>query len=645
MARHIVHVFACGAALAVLAAAIWGLQGGSLEIAIPGILAAAGGLALGMDRISAFFLLIVAAVAIPSSLYAIGYVPHYGRRQVWIGLASGAFLLAKVFVVLARNAVTFLFFWELMSLASTFLVLTETDNREARDAAWLYAVMTHAGTACLLIGFLVISRAANSLSMHDWPVAAAALDPGSRNAVFLLLAAGFLSKAGAIPFHIWLPRAHPAAPSHVSAMMSGVMIKLGVYGLIRVGFDWLGAGPRWWGMTILIIGALSAVLGVLYAIVDSDLKRLLAWSSVENIGVILIGLGAALVFHSYRLDALSALALVAALLHSLNHALFKSLLFLGAGSVLQAAGTRNLEQMGGLLRRMPQTGVLFLIGTLAISAMPPLNGFVSEWLTFQALLLSFRVPEQFFNIVFALAIAALALTAGLAAACFVRAFGIAFLALPRADRAAQAGEVHWTMRAAMALAALTAVTLGVAPSIVLGRLSVTAAELVHERPDLSFDSAGISVGSLFASVSPAGIAVVLAVLMLAVWFGLRSAGANLNSRLHETWACGRAKPSASFNYTAAAFANPFKRVFAFLYRVVAVTETEPPEASRFYLKAISYRTESRSIIEESIYAPIGNAVRRTAARARQVQSGNVHAYLLYIFLALIALLVAARGGS
>jgi hydrogenase-4 component B len=547
-----------------------------------------------------------------------------------------------VLVVLARNVLTFLVFWEAMSLASYFLVMTESDRDDTRTAGWLYMVMTHAGLACLLIGFLAISEATGSFAMTDWGRSAQTVDAGVRSAIFLVLAAGFLSKAGAIPFHVWLPRAHPAAPSHVSAMMSGVMIKLGVYGLIRIGFEWLGPGPAWWGVLILIVGAVSALLGVLYAIIDADLKRLLAYSSVENIGIILLGVGAGLVFRSYGLGPLASLALLAALYHSLNHAAFKGLLFLGAGSVVHATGTRNMEEMGGVLRRMPQTGALFLVGSLAISGMPPFNGFVSEWLTFQSLLLSFRVPEQSFNLIFALSIAALALTAGLAVACFVRAFGITFLALPRNDAVGRAHEGDWTMNSSMILLAAACLAFGIMPALVLNPLSSTVSEFIGEAPELSFNFGGIAAAGVFGTIAPVWVAAILALLILAVFVGLRLSGANFARRYYETWGCGRALQTASFEYTAAAFANPFKRVFAFLYRPIEETEIESHPESRFFVKTITYRHESRSIIEDSIYAPIAATVRRISIRARALQSGNVHSYLFYILLALLVLLLFAR---
>src|SRR6266581_43431 len=474
LCRRVTHGFVFGGSVLIFGLSILGLFGGRFELLLPGILPFAGGLALGLDRLSAFFLLIIATGVAPSALYAISYTRQYPKKQSSMGFMFNIFVPAMMLVVLARNVLTFLLFWEAMSLASYFLVMTESEHEETCNAGWLYLVMMHAGLACLLIGFLAMSQASGTFNMSEWARSASGIDMGMRNLVFLVMAAGFLSKAGAIPFHVWLPRAHPAAPSHVSAMMSGVMIKLGVYGLIRIGFEWLGPGPGWWGVLIMIVGAVSALLGVLYALIDSDLKCLLAYSSVENIGVILLGVGAGLVFRSYNLGSLAALALMAALYHSLNHTVFKGLLFLSAGSVVHATGTRNMEEMGGLLKRMPHTGAFFLIGSLAISAMPPFNGFISEWLTFQSLLLSYQVPEQFFNLVFALAIAALA------AACFVRAFGITFLALPRGSSVERAHEADWTIRLSMGLLAAAALAFGIAPIIVLRPLSAVAGEFIGE---------------------------------------------------------------------------------------------------------------------------------------------------------------------
>jgi hydrogenase-4 component B len=545
-------------------------------------------------------------------------------------------------VVMARNALTFLALWEAMSIASYFLVMTEKDDRETERAGWLYFVMTHAGFACLLFGFLLLSQAAGSMEFAGWQAGAAGVTPATRNLVFVLLGLGFGSKAGVIPLHIWLPQAHPAAPSHVSALMSGVMIKLGIYGLVRIWFDWLGAGPSWWGGALLVVGAVSAVLGVLYAMVDSDLKRLLAYSSVENIGIILLGVGAAMLFSTYHLPALAALALVASLYHTLNHAVFKSLLFMGAGAVLYAAHTRNMEEMGGLIKRMPQTTVLFLIGSVAIAALPPFNGFISEWLTFQSLLLSFQIQAKAINLAFALAVAALALTSGLAAACFIKAFGISFLALPRSEHVQHAREVGVSMRAAMALLAVACLALGVAPLAVLKSLSQTTSELLGAAPDLQFDWNSIIANDSFATVSPLWIAGALVAFLASIPIALRIFRANTSRRYYETWGCGRAMQTARFEYTATSFANPFKRVFSALYRPVKAFAIEFHPESRFFVRTIRYSNEARSIFDDAIYGRLNRMLRWLAERVRLLQSGNVNVYLLYILLALVVLLMIAR---
>ena len=642
LCRRVTHGFVFGGSVLIFGLSILGLFGGRFELLLPGILPFAGGLALGLDRLSAFFLLIIATGVAPSALYAISYTRHYPQKQSSMGFMLNIFVPAMMLVVLARNVLTFLLFWEAMSLASYFLVMTESEHEETCKAGWLYLVMMHAGLACLLIGFLAMSQASGTFDMSEWARSASGIDMGMRNLVFLVMAAGFLSKAGAIPFHVWLPRAHPAAPSHVSAVMSGVMIKLGVYGLIRIAFEWLGQGPAWWGAVILMVGAVSALLGVLYALVQHDLKSLLAFSSVENIGIILLGVGAGLLFRAYNLGSLASLALVAGLYHCLNHAIFKTLLFLGAGAVVEETHTRNMEEMGGLLKRMPHTGGYFLIGSLAIAGLPPFNGFISEWLTFQALMLSFNIPVQFLNLLFALSIAALAMTAGLAAACFVKAFGITFLALPRGETVDQAHEASRTMRASMGLLSVACLALGVLPALVLRPLSNTIAEFIGDRPELSFNWNNISAADVFAVIAPFWMAMILVVLILTVWVGLHAFGTNFRRRYYETWGCGRALQTAAFEYTAAAFAYPFKRVFALLYRSIEETEIEAHPESRFFVKTITYRHETRSIIEDSVYAPIAATVRRLAAKARKLQSGNVHSYLFYILVALLALVLFAK---
>jgi hydrogenase-4 component B len=641
-ARVVGHGCALVGSIAAFAFGVSGLAGGSMEFNVPDLLPI-GGTAFGLDRVSAFFVVVIALGAIPAALYAIGYTREYAGKHSLAGMAFAfnVFVAAMILVPLARNVMTFLVLWELMSLASYLLVITEHEREETLRAGWVYFVMTHAGFAALLVGFLLLARATGTMSFSEWGVAAGKLDATSRNLIFILFALGFGSKAGIIPLHVWLPRAHPAAPSHVSALMSGVMIKLGVYGLARVAFDWLGAGPLWWGATMLILGAVSGVLGVLYALVDADLKRLLAYSSVENIGIIMLGLGAAMLFQAFHLPGLAALALVAALYHTLNHAAFKSLLFMGAGAVLHATHTRNMEELGGLIKRMPQTAVFFLVGSLAIAALPPLNGFFSEWLTFQSLLLSFQISAHTVNLIFALGVAALALTSGLAAACFVRAFGITFLALPRSEPAALAREVPWTMRAAMALLALACVVLGVAPPLILAPLEATIFDLMGGHADMRFDLTAVVANGGFGWVAPLWIALGLFTFLMAIALALRLMGVNRRWRYYETWGCGRALQTARFEYTATAFANPFKRVFALLYRPVKQLDIEFHPESRYFVRTIAYYNEGRLIFEDTLYRPLLRMIQALAGAARVLQSGNVHRYLVYILVALVALLLLA----
>src|SRR5262245_6994400 len=355
----------------------------------------AGGLMLRLDGLGAFFLVIIGLIGLASAIYGFGYSANYeGRYSLRMaGAMLNLLMLALGLQVMADNALTFLIAWEAMSLSAYWLVLTEHEKTETVRAAVWYIAMTHAGFAALMAMFLLMAGGDLAASVEWMRLNAAALGGGLRNVIFVLALFGFGSKAGIVPLHVWLPMAHPVAPSHVSALMSGVVIKMGIYGLARVILDLLGGGPVWWGGLVLGLGALSALLGVLYALMEHDLKRLLAYHSVENIGIILIGIGAGLIFHSYGLTWLAALGCIGCVYHTLNHASFKGLLFLGAGSVLHGAHTRNMEEMGGLIKRMPVTALCFLIGAIAISALPPLNGFASEWLVFQSLLGGFNIPK------------------------------------------------------------------------------------------------------------------------------------------------------------------------------------------------------------------------------------------------------------
>ncbi|HVM47118.1 MAG TPA: proton-conducting transporter membrane subunit, partial [Candidatus Acidoferrum sp.] len=455
-------------------------------------------LSLRLDPLSAFFVLIVSFLGLALSVYSFGYAKgFYGRKSVGaLGGWYNALLLAMTLVFTASNAVCFLVAWEVMALTAYALVSFEHEQAETRKAGVLFFIMSHIGTGCIILGFLLLFQASGRASGSFGPEAysfeafrhlGGNLSAGQRDAAFLLFLAGFGVKAGIVPLHIWLPSAHPVAPSNASAMLSGVMIKTGIYGLVRVVFDFLGTPPNWWGVTILSVGTLSAVLGVLYALMEHDLKKLLAYHSIENIGIILMGLGASLMFLHTNHPVLAALALIAGLYHTINHAIFKALLFLGAGAVLHATHTRNMEEMGGLIRRMPKTAFFFLVGAVAISALPPLNGFISEWLTYQSLLQGFGTTTSLVKLMFPLSGAMLALTGALAAACFVKAFGITFLAQPRSEHAAQAHEASPTMLGGMGLLTSACVFLGLCPTLFLNLFAPLTHQLLAQPlpPNLS----------------------------------------------------------------------------------------------------------------------------------------------------------------
>jgi hydrogenase-4 component B len=502
--------------------------------------------------------------------------------------------------------------------------------------------MTHVGLVLLLPMFLLMAPSPVETSFADLRAGAAALPDAARNAVFLLALVAFGSKAGVFPLHVWLPRAHPAAPSHVSALMSGVMIKLGIYGLLRVALDFLGTGPAWWGGLVLLAGSMSALGGVLYALADNDLKRLLAYSSVENVGVIFLGLGAGLVLQSYGLGQLALAGFGAALLHTVNHACFKALLFFGAGNVLQQTRTRNMERMGGLITGMPQTAALFLIGSAAAAALPPLNGFASEWMVFQALLSGAQIPPPGGAIGTPFAVGVLALTSGLAAACFVKAFGISFLAMPRSDAAARAREAHWSATSVMGVLALSCVILGLAaPYAGDGLSNVIIAELPLTAPAPASPASRVwlvAPGGL-AQVSPLLIGVLLLAVAAVAAAAVRARG--LSVRYSDTWGCGRIRQTPRMEYTSSAFAEPLRRIFSELYRPTEDLSVSAHPESRYFVRSITYTSRVVPWLEEALYDPVKRAVRALATHVRRLQAGSVHLYLLYLMSALAGALAWA----
>jgi hydrogenase-4 component B len=599
-----------------------------------------------LDPLSAYFNLALALLAAAVSVYSFGYLRHMQGHRRGIG-ALGFFynvlLLSLTLVFTAANAFFFLVAWEVMALSAFCLVSFEHEKEEARRAGVLFLIMSHGGTALLLIAFFMLSTFGGSLDFASFHLLASRMPADRQGVVFLLFFAGFGVKAGIIPLHIWLPEAHPVAPSNISAIMSGIVIKTGIYGMARVFFDFFGTPPLWMGTLVLGIAVVTALLGVLYALMEHDLKRLLAYHSIENIGIILMSFGAALMFRSLGHPNLAAIALIAGLYHTLNHAIFKGLLFLSAGSVVSAIHTRNMEKMGGLIHRMPVTALAFLIGAVAISGLPPLNGFVSEWLTYQALLAGFGTTGSLTRVMFPVAGALLALTAALAAACFVKAFAIPFLALPHSEAASNAKESSASMRIGMALLAIGCVVLGLGASWFLPVFDSITAQTVGVRVSSSLVTANgfvLTAGSARSgTVSTVGITILLLVVGLIPALLLMLRGRVRRRRTTgPTWDCGLPGLTADNQFTATAFSKPLRMIFSALYRPRREIQAEY-EVSPYYPTAIRFESEIEPTFEKRLYGPLKDATLAIAGRLRAIQAGSIHAYLAYIFIALILLLL------
>lgn len=589
----------------------------------------------GGDAISGFFILVISLLVLSVSVYSIGYTKDMNNSGL-MGLLFNLFVLSMYGVVLSQNVITFLILWETMSIVSYFLVTF--DRTEASSKAGLiYAVMTHIGTAFIIALFLILYSQTGSMNFSDMRLLSKTVNQSVKDIVFLFAIIGFGTKAGIIPLHTWLPRAHPAAPSNISSLMSGVMIKTGIYGFIRIVLDLLGGGPEWWGITVLIIGAVSSVLGVMYALMEHDLKRLLAYHSVENIGIILLGIGVSMIFKTHGLYNLAATGLIAGLYHVLNHALFKGLLFLGAGSVMHAMHTKNMEEMGGLLKKMPYTGLFFLIGSISICGLPPFNGFVSEWLTYQSLLLGAKTPSIISKIISPLGGAALALTGALAAACFVKAFGISFLGMPRSRHAEEAKEQSSSMISGMAILASLCLIFGIFPGTVITTIS-PASFMITGSYGVSTENGFVIVNESLAGLSPFMLLFAMLIMALSAMLFIRSAGGKRRIVYGDSWDCGIPSLTPRMQYTATAFTKPIRLIFKRIYlprRELKVSYILKP----FFVKSIEYSGEIVPFFEHYIYEPSVSFIKRAAQRLRLLQSGSLHLYLGYILITLILLLI------
>src|SRR5208337_1367803 len=585
--------------------------------------------ALALDKLSAFFLLLICAVTVPVAIFAAAYFDrHYdGQRCKWAWAFSSLFLLSMIVVVTASTGFAFLVGWELMTLVSAGLILMEGDSSQRRHNVFVYLLMMHAGAAAVVASFFLFLPYSHDLDFAGIRAAGAVVPAGTRVVIFLLAFVGFGTKAGIIPLHLWLPRAHPIAPSPVSALMSGVMLKTAVYGFVRFAFDFLAGGPSWFGYVVLVAGAVSGLLGVLYAIAEHDLKRLLAYHSVENIGIIYLGLGTSLVFLANHAPVLAALALIAALLHTFNHALFKSLLFLGAGAISNATHTVDLEELGGLQRRMPITGATFLIACCSIVGLPLFNGFISEWLTFRSFLAGSVLLNTKAQIVLPLMVGVLALIGGLAAACFVKVFGVAFLGRPRSAEAEHAVEAPLLMRGGMTMLAAACLLIGILPGVLLRPLASLTQVLI---PGAGVPDEIVSI----ARIIPWIAAIILGVTALTAL--LRRV-----QRMAPTWGCGLSQLTTRMQYTSTAFSKPIRFVFSSVYKPDRTLDNLPADDPSFPV-SISYRSVRTTSYEKALYRPFVDHIVSLAHQLRRLQTGNIQVYLLYIFLTLVALLTFLR---
>lgn len=601
-------------------------------------------ISIKLDALSAYFVLALSVIVVCVSIYSIGYISHYiGKRNVGVlYFLYSTFILSMLLVFTSSNAVFFYISWEAMSLLSYFLVIFESEKRENLKAGTLYLVMTHIAAAFLLIGFILIYSYTKSFDIFG---SSAAIPGGVKNIIFIFFLLGFGTKAGIVPLHIWLPKAHPAAPSNVSALMSGIMIKTAVYGLIRFLLCYLGVQNTWWGILILAVGAVSALLGIVYALMERNIKRLLAFSSVENIGVIMIGLGLCFIATAQQHPFLAALALAAALLHTFNHTLFKGGLFLGAGSIQYASHTKDMEELGGLIKKMPVTALLVLCFSLSISALVPFNGFVGEWLTFQSLFANIAVGQAGLNIVSMISIAALGMTGALAAACFVKLFGIAFLGVPRNERAINAGEVPAAMNIGMGLLAVLCLLIGLFPFTALSFVDkvvagVTGASVAAQlRGDALLPYYPIKISG--STIAPLEVLLALTAIILLTLLAVRLVGKKYVERKYGTWDCGFKTLNARMQYNATGFSKPVKIVFAFLFKPTRTIATIGEFT--YHPETIEYKTTSLSVFEKKVYKPVYDAVQLISKRIKfTVQTGSVHNYLLYILLTVLLLMAYNR---
>lgn len=595
-----------------------------------------------VDQLTLVFLAIILLASVPSAVYAVPYfrrelTPARRRAAGWLLVG---FIVSLGLVVCAGNAISFLVSWELMALLSWLLVVTDARHAAAVRAGVLYLVMTHAATACIIAGFCLLYSTAGSFDFQALGAAAHALPAGKRDAVFLLFLAGFGTKAGLVPLHLWLPYAHPQAPSPVSGIMSGAMVKMGVYGIVRFVFGMVGITTPWWGGVIMALAGVTMLTGALYALMETDIKKILAYSTIENIGIIMLGLGVAALCAASGFPQVAVLALAAALFHAVNHAAFKNLLFLAAGAVALETHTRNIEHLGGLIKRMPWTAGLFFVGAAASAALPPLNGFASEWLALQSLLAAIAQGSALVRMLASAGVAALALTGGLAAAASVRMFGIPFLGRPRTPAGEHAQDAPPLMRYAMAVPALFCVALGLGAG--------TAAQYCASAASGVFPVGGtgdplVLGGVIFAPRGPDGP--LLSVIVIAILLFIAAAGTLMLLRRRapvrgKTWGCGYYELGPRTQYSATAFSKPFRIAFGFF--LLPTRRAQTVRETPYMVRSMRYDVTNTFIFKKYLYELLYGGLIAAARRMKWIQAGTIQLYIAYIFITVIVLLVLVR---
>jgi hydrogenase-4 component B len=639
IARFVSGIAGIAGSILGLAAAILAVGSGSPVAVLP-VPLPFGQLILQMDGLSALMVGLISVIGMAASLYSISDLKQFDQRSLGVlGFFTNLFIASMLLVVTVANAFYFMMFWEMMTVASYFLVIFEIENKEHIRAGYLYMLVAHAGGILILLSFLVFFLNTGNFDFASFRQAQ--LSPGLRNLVFLLSFIGFGAKAGMVPLHIWMPSTYAAAPTHASALMASVMKKTAIYGILRICVDFLGASVLWWALIVLFFGAVSAVLGVLFALTEKDLKRMLAYSSVENVGIILLGIGAGMVGLAENIPVIALLGFLAALYHVINHSFFKGLLFLGAGSVSYQLQTRNLNQMGGLARKMPWTGLAFLTGALAVAAIPPFNGFVSEWFTYQSFFSASSSQIFIVRVIAPLCAALLALAGALAAMVFVKAYGGAFSGPFRSERASLAQESPGSMVVSMIFLALGCLALGIGAPVIAPYL----AQVVAGFPSVSLLPVAQNVWVFPADPAQAVLSTPLVAILLlgllVVPFGILAYfGANKAGRrfVDEPWACGYGY-SSTMSVTASSFDQPMKLTFQRLYSIPALVKAPMDAIHAWSGRVRQTFTRSEPVIERVVSQPTARMVEYLGKHIQALQMGDIRLYCLYIILTLAILLI------